>query len=100
MDLGLGGPRLREGEQTPFPGSQDLKLADHKDEVQTEEGPSCQGPQAPEHIPTLCPISVSPQLPPLTVAEEHKVILVVPTEHLLKAKLVFIVLHFKRLAML
>ena len=91
---------LREGEQTPFPGSQDLELAEYKDEVQTEEGPSCQGPRAPEHIPTLCPISVSPQLPPLTVAEEHKVILVVPTEHLLKAKLVFIVLHFKRLAML
>ena len=41
-----------------------------------------------------------PQLTPLTVAEEHKVILVVPTEHLLKAKLVFIALHFKRLAVL
>lgn len=92
--------RLREGEQTPLPGSRDLELAEHKDEVQTKEGPSCQGPEAPEHTLTLCPISVSPQLPQLAVAEEHKVILVVPTEHLLKAKLVFIVLHFKRLAML
>lgn len=41
-----------------------------------------------------------PQLMLLTVAEEHKVLLVVPTEHLLKAKLVFIALHFKRLAVL
>lgn len=41
-----------------------------------------------------------PQLTQLTVAEEHKVVFVVPTEHLLKAKLVFIALHFKRLAVL
>lgn len=45
-----GGSRARflarEGEQTPFPGSRDLELAEHKDEVQTKEGSIVVGLQA------------------------------------------------------
>ena len=57
-------------------------------------------PGPPECSPMPCPISASSPVNPLTVAEAHRMVLVVPTVHLLKAKLVFIALHFQRLAML
>lgn len=96
-------PRPRKGEQTRFPGSAHLKPAKRKHEVwlQTERGPSRHGPRGPRVLTSApAPFWSLPQVTPLTVAEEHKVILVVPTVHLLKAKLVFIALHFKRLAVL
>lgn len=96
-------PGPREGEQTRFPGNAHLKPAKQKHKVwlQTEEGPSRQGPWAPWVLTNAPALFRSlPQVTPLTVAEEHRVILVVPTVHLLKAKLVFIALHFKRLAVL
>lgn len=95
-------PGLGQGEQTPFPGGADLEPAGQKHKVwlQTEQGPSRHGPWAPACPPVLCPTSVPPQLTLLTIAEEHKVVLVGPTVHLLKAKLVFIALRFKSLAVL
>lgn len=95
-------PGLGQGEQTPFPGGMDLEPAGQKHKVwlQTGQGPSRRGPWAPACPPALCPIPVPPQLTPLRVAEEHKVVLVVPTVHLLKAKLVCIALPFQSLAVL
>lgn len=95
-------PGLGQGEQTPFLGSADLEPAGQKHKVwpQAEQGPSRHGPWAPGCPPVFCPTPVPPQLTPLSVAEEHKVVLVVPTVHLLEAKLVFLALHFISLAML
>lgn len=96
-------PGPRKGEHARLLGSAHLKPAQRKHRVwlRTEQRSSRHGPRAPWVLPRApAPFRALPQVTPLAVAEEHRVILVVPTVHLLKAKLVFIALHFKRLAVL